>query len=525
MKNIFSHYFSYHWIIFLFSVILVGFYNDVFWLKIYSYVENDKKGDYFFVAFLFVAYVLIVALAIELLSVRLIAKWIIGILIVIAGVSQYYMKSLDITINNMVMESLLHTNLTEIRDFLTLGLFWFLIAYVILPICLLYFIKLKPYASFFHASCKKLGIIILYIAIIGGLYFYKGGDIIFAFKSSKVIIYTTNPIAPIRSSVHLILDLLKPLPHFVYVGMDARLKPTRLHPEIFVLVIGESARAANFSLDGYDRNTNPYMEKLDSLVNFTNFYSCGVITAISIPCMLTNYTHQTYKSRNQALYIDNILDIAQRVGYETYWISNNGGGCMGDVCARIKNVKYYNDGRLDGAMLEEIEDLIKNAKKDSFIVLNLHGSHGASYYERYPKNFEFFSPVCRQKELQKCSHESLVNAYDNSIIYTDYLLYQIVQALDKNKKFSSAMWYLSDHGESLGEYGQYMHGGLPYAISPDVQKHIPSMIWLGKGFEADYKKLIINKDKLLNQDYLFHTLLDLLDIQTKDYQKGLDIAN
>ncbi|WP_180763023.1 sulfatase-like hydrolase/transferase [Helicobacter sp. 11S02596-1] len=323
----------------------------------------------------------------------------------------------------------------------------------------------------------------------------------------------------------MVSETLKPAPHFVNVGLDARLKPTHTQPKIFVLVIGESARAANFSLNGYVRDTNPYMAKLDTLVNFTNFYSCGVITAISIPCMLTNYTHQTYKSRNQSLYIDNILDIAQRAGYQTYWISNNGGGCMGDVCARIGNVSYYNDGRLDGAMLPEIEGLIKNAKRDLFIVVNLHGSHGASYYERYPKDFEIFSPVCRDKELQKCSHQSIVNAYDNSLVYTDYFLYQIVLALDKNKKSSVGMWYLSDHGESLGEYGQYMHGGLPYALSPDVQKHIPSMIWLGRGFEKDYKKLLANKDKPLNQDYLFDTLLDLLDIQTKDYQKELDIAN
>ncbi|WP_095272085.1 sulfatase-like hydrolase/transferase [Helicobacter sp. 13S00477-4] len=525
MFNILPSY-SYHWIIFVFSVILVGFYNDIFWSDIYNYAIIQGNENYFFLVVLFFTYVLILSLCIEIVSFYFSVKFIIGLLIIIACISEYYMNSLDISINSMIIESLWHTTFREIRDFLTLGLFWSFLFYGVFPLWILWQIKLKKTAPFLKATYQKFKVIGVYFLFIGGIYIIWGGNIIFAFKSSKAIIYMTNPITPIRSSIDFGLQALNPKPRFINVGLDARFNQKHSRSNIFVLVIGESARAANFYLNGYYRDTNPYMKKLTSLVNFTRFYSCGVITAISIPCMLTNYTHKTYKNRHQSFYIDNIMDIAQRVGYETYWISNNGGACMGKVCERIKNIKYYNGPQdLDGDMLVEIEDIITNAKEDSFLVINLHGSHGASYYKRYPSGFEVFSPVCHTSELQKCSKQDIVNAYDNSIIYTDYFLYQIVQALEKNKKFSVAMWYLSDHGESLGEYGEYMHGGLPYVLSPDVQKHIPSMIWLGKGFENDYNRLNAQKDKKLSQDYVFHTLLDLLDIQTKDYQKDLDIMN
>ncbi|WP_095226420.1 sulfatase-like hydrolase/transferase [Helicobacter sp. 12S02634-8] len=523
MQSTFFRPLSYHWVIFIAAVVLAGLYNDTFWTKIFAYVSMEKEGDKSLLFALFAAYVLLIALSIELLSVRLSVKWVIGALVVISGVSQYFMQTLDITINDMVIESLLHTNTGEIKDFLSWGLVGALLLYVALPLCLLFFCPLGSLRSFWRSSALKLALIVGYLIALSGLYLWKGADIVFAFKSSKPIIYATNPFAPIRSGVRVALDTLGPAKHFVHIGADAKLVRSHQAPSVFVLVIGESARAANFSLNGYARDTNPYTSKLKSLVNFTNFYACGVITAISIPCMLTNYTHQTYKSRNQSLYVDNILDIAQRVGYQTYWISNNGGGCMGGVCARIEHIKYYNDGSFDGAMLGYITDLIAHTKQDTFIVINLHGSHGPSYFKRYPKNFEYFSPVCEQKELQKCSHESIVNAYDNSIVYTDYFLYQIIHALKENKGIAAAMWYVSDHGESLGEYKQYMHGGLPYALSPETQKHIPSMIWLGNGFKQHYQELAKSKDAHLSHDYIFHTLLDLLDIHTQDYQKDLDI--
>lgn len=513
--------FSYHYIIFLVAILFVGLYNDIFWHKIYNYAILQDKGGYLLIGIIFLSLVLIFSLAMEILCVFWSFKSIAGILFLLAALSKYYMETLAITINENVIVSLFGANLFEVREFLNMGLFWSLLKYAAFPIFLLSLIRLKRARTFSIAIYSKTSLIFLYLILIAVVYVWEGQNIVFAFKSEKSIAYTLNPIAPIRSTVRYISGIVKPTPSFVHVGLDAKRESG--YPKVFVLVIGESARSLNFSLNGYERATNVYTRELKRLISFTNFYSCGVITAISIPCMLTNYTHNTYTDRKLSFYIDNILDITQRVGYDVYWISNNGGACMGGVCNRIKNVSYYNDGRLDGAMLPEIEEIIKNAKQDSFIVINLHGSHGARYDERYPKEFEKFLPVCKNDELQKCSHQELVNAYDNSIIYTDYLIFQIIKALRENQKFDTALWYLSDHGESLGEYGQYMHGGLPYALSPDVQVHIPSMIWLGKGFDNNYDTLEYSKDKTFNQDYLFHTLLKFLGIKTQAYEGELDI--
>lgn len=516
--------FSYHYMILIIVIIFVGLYNDIFWHKIYNYaIFSDREGGggrYFLIGVIFFSLVLIFSLAMEIFCMFWNFKWIVGTLFFIAALSKYYMETLTITINENVIVSLFGTNLSEAREFLSVGLLGSLLGYWAVPCFLLSLVRLKRAISFGYGAFTKAILIFLYLVFIVIVYIWQGQNIIFAFKSEKAIAYSLNPIAPIRSTVRYVLQIIRPIPHFVYVGLDA--KHEGKVPKIFVLVIGESARSLNFSLNGYNRDTNVYTSKLKHLVNFTNFRSCGVITAISIPCMLTDYTHNTYTDRKLSFYYDNILDIAKRVGYNVYWISNNGGDCMGGVCNRIKNVSYYNDGRLDGAMLPEIKKIIENARQDSFIVINLHGSHGVRYNERYPKEFEKFTPVCK-KALQECSYQEIVNAYDNSILYTDYLIFQIIEALKKNQRIDTALWYLSDHGESLGEYGQYMHGGLPYALSPDLQTHVPSMIWLGKGFNSNYDTLKRNKDKALSQDYLFHTLLNFLEITTQVYQNELDI--
>lgn len=350
-----------------------------------------------------------------------------------------------------------------------------------------------------------------------------GKSITFAFKAYKPMLDMLNPIAPIRSTIRYLSDVVSTPSTYTQVAPDAMLLPDD-KPKILALVIGESARAQNLEFNGYTRPTNPHTKSLPHLINFSNFYSCGIITAISIPCMLTNLTHKTYTSRNLSLYRDNLLDIAQRVGYSVWWISNNGGSCMGQVCRNIPHVSYYNGKHLDGDMLPEITNLIKNTKENTLIIINLNGSHGAKYFERYPQSEAYFTPVCKSENLQECSSEELINAYDNSLRYSDFVIRSIIDGL-QDSPLDSALWYISDHGESLGERGQYMHGGLPYVFAPKEQKHIASFIWLGEGFNAHYlHALRARKDFPINHDYVFHTILGLLHIGTKDYDPALDLT-
>lgn len=166
----------------------------------------------------------------------------------------------------------------------------------------------------------------------------------------------------------------------------------------------------------------------------------------------------------------------------------------------------------------------KSDSNNAFIVIQLLGSHGARYDLRYPKEFEIFTPTCKSDELSKCDKSHIRNAYDNSLIYTDFVVAQIIKMLQSSTARDSALWYISDHGESLGEYNQYMHGGLPYTIAPNAQKQVPSYFWFKDSRNSHYDILKSRKDKAYSQDFVFHALLKLLEIRTKDYDKSLDIV-
>ncbi len=242
--------------------------------------------------------------------------------------------------------------------------------------------------------------------------------------------------------------------------------------------------------------------------------------------MLTNYTQETYTNRNLSLYINNILDIAQSVGYEVWYLGNNGGKCVGGCDRNIKHTIIYPTDSLDSVMLPDIKNIIANAHKmrqNTFIVVHQYGSHGASYSKRYPPDWTRFTPVCEEKELSKCTYEEIINAYDNSLVYSDWILAQMIENLQKVDDMRSMLWYVSDHGESLGELGQYMHGGLGYTLAPKYQKHIPSIMWFSTGWENAPAKARERINHHLSHDYVFHTLLHILGIHTQDYQQALDI--
>jgi lipid A ethanolaminephosphotransferase len=177
----------------------------------------------------------------------------------------------------------------------------------------------------------------------------------------------------------------------------------------------------------------------------------------------------------------------------------------------------------DEGMLVGLQDYIDSKKTgDILIVLHQMGNHGPAYYKRYPESFERFTPVCKTNQLEKCTSEEINNAYDNAILYTDYFLSKVITLLKQNRGFETAMFYISDHGESLGENNLYLHG-LPYFMAPETQTHIPAVMWFGDGFKID-KKLLKEKAKgEYSQNNLFHTLLGFMEVKTEVYDKNLDI--
>jgi lipid A ethanolaminephosphotransferase len=329
------------------------------------------------------------------------------------------------------------------------------------------------------------------------------------------------------------------------VGEDARLGASytgQSKPPLLMLVVGETARAQNFGLDGYARNTTPALARWqaeEGLVNFSQVQSCGTNTKVSVPCLFSPLTRT--QGGDQIPEHENLLDVLQRAGLAVLWIDNQA-GCKG-VCARVPNASTLDlklpglcdSGEcLDPAMLVGLDDRIAAldpVRRARGVVLVMHqmGSHGPAYFKRSAPDRKPFMPECTSNTLSDCPPEELVNGYDNSIAATDHFLdlsLQWLKAQEKAGVFQTGLIYLSDHGESLGESGLYLHG-LPYAMAPQQQTHVPMVAWLSPGLQqrsgVGEKCLRAQADTPLSHDNLFHSVLGLMDVQTQAHALSLDI--
>lgn len=303
-----------------------------------------------------------------------------------------------------------------------------------------------------------------------------------------------------------------------------------------VIVVGETARAANFSLNGYPRLTNPRLAQVDGLINFSHVSSCGTATAVSVPCLFSNLGRHDY-SQSAAASQEGLLDVLKHAGFDVLWRDNNS-GCKG-VCDRVRyedrSRPVAHDSRCDGdechdeRLLDGLPDLIRNAGKDLVLVLHQKGSHGPAYASRYPPAFGRFGPVCAGSEFEQCSRASIQAAYDNTILYTDFVLSTTIdrlRAISQAQDVDTAMLYFSDHGESLGENNVYLHGA-PYMFAPREQTEVPVMLWMSEGFSErfrfDRRCLNERRSQPLSHDNLFHSVLGMLDIETAVRNPRLDI--
>jgi lipid A ethanolaminephosphotransferase len=300
-----------------------------------------------------------------------------------------------------------------------------------------------------------------------------------------------------------------------------------------VLVVGETARAANWGLNGYARQTTPELAQLP-VINFPDVTSCGTNTEVSVPCMFAPVGRRDYDAA-RIRGSESLLHVLARAGVAVLWRDNQS-GCKG-VCEGLPQEEIVkldppglcSDGRcLDEALLAGLDERLATAKGTQLLVLHMLGNHGPSYFRRYPPAFERFKPACTKDDLQLCSREEVVNAYDNALLYTDHVLARVIAKLHgAAARVDSALLFVSDHGESLGENNLYLHG-MPYAIAPDVQTRVPMVMWLSSGLPADAG---LDPDCLRRRaaqpathDNLFHTILGLLDVKTALYDPAWDLA-
>ena len=293
---------------------------------------------------------------------------------------------------------------------------------------------------------------------------------------------------------------------------DATIKDNQ--KSVVILVIGESARSENFSLYGYPKNTNPLLSKIPNVSHF-NATSDATYTTAGVKSIVEHEnTDELYEILPNYLYRNNV---------DVIWRTTN----WGEPPVHIKN--YQNREALmpnckgdgcdyDGILLSGLKEQILASKKNKIlIVLHTSTSHGPTYSKKYPAQFEIFKPVCNSVELGNCSHTELVNAYDNTIVYTDYLLANVIKDLKQLQEYKSAMIFVSDHGESLGENNLYMHG-LPRSIAPKQQYEIPFIVWT-----SDNSARQMKPNKILTQNYVFHSVLNFLNIQSPIYKEQMNI--
>lgn len=509
---------------------LAFFLNFHFFSNIHHLSSYHGLSAVLFIAMIGLVLFCLYFFVLQIISWRFTAKTVAITLIVIGGLSAYCVSELGVGITRNQIVNLMETDIHEALDLLSWHSVQWMFWTIFVPITSILFVRIKP-QSFRKILLHKLIIMPISLIVLLSLtfiYYSQLAPVLREHRNLKAEISPLNTISSLSSYAK---------EHFksgdkalIGFGTDAKLAPSTINKpaQLMVLVVGETARAESFSLNGYSKNTNSELSQLD-ILNFSQATSCGTATAISVPCMFSGMPRQDYDAA-LAEHREGLLDIAQRAGYEVTWIENNS-GCK-RACDRVHNFvipedlkqKWCTAGEcLDEILIDSLQLYLRQLKtnpttQNQLVVLHQMGSHGPAYYKRYPANFKKFSPACDTNDIQNCSREALVNTYDNTIAYTDHVLAGVIQKLKQQDTYQTALWYVSDHGESTGEHGLYLHGA-PYIFAPSQQTHVPMILWFSQAWQKQQPQLVPCLKQQLSlprgQDNLFPSLLALLQINSK----------
>lgn len=432
----------------------------------------------------------------------------------INSVALYYLVSYQVILDRTMMGNIFNTRSSESLELLTPTLFIYILLLSVIPSIFILKVKVKP--------MNRLRIIFNFflIFVLSILFLYlNSSSWLWIDKHSKFLGGKILPWSYIINTARYYSDVSRSSKNQILLPVGKFSDNNKI---AVVLIIGETARANNFSLYGYARNTNPQLQAEDILV-FNKTTSCTTYTTASMACMLS---HDIGESSYEPL-----PSYLTRIGADVIWRTKNWGEPPIHVSKYQKGSelkkKCHGEGcKFDEVLLTEINNEIESSDKQKvLIVLHTKGSHGPSYYSRYPPEFEKFTPVCRYEELSKCTQQELINAYDNTILYTDYFLHKAIQELKKSN-IPVMLIYASDHGESLGEQGLYLHG-TPFMFAPKYQKEIPFIVWRSE--ELIKLQGVNNKDVnhtgIFSHANIFHTIIGVLGIKTDVYNIELDVLN
>nr|WP_272876495.1 phosphoethanolamine--lipid A transferase [Stutzerimonas stutzeri] len=508
--------------------------NWPFWHAVWQGVGGLREGNGLFLATLPLFVLAWLFLLLSLLAWGRLTKPVLALALLISAAASYFMNSYGIVIDHSMLTNLVQTDTAEATELLSWKLAAWLLGFGVLPVLLIS--RVRPALGSWRSELGKkalgMGVAAVCLAAIAFSQYQPYASLLRNHHELRLMLVPSNVVAAVQSYAKR--QLATPT-QLALVGTDAHrqvpVSATR-RPRLTIVVVGETARAANFSLNGYARDTNPELSKR-GVLSFTQASSCGTATAVSLPCMFLDVGQRGYKD-GLVKSREGLLDVLQRAGVAVLWRDNNS-GCKG-VCDRVphEDVDHLHvadlcrsDECYDGILLHGLQAYLDQQRDDTVVVLHMKGSHGPAYFKRYPPAFERFSPVCDSNQLDRCERQSILNAYDNSLAYTDHVLAQTIDLLEHNaQRFDSAMLYMSDHGESLGENGLYLHG-LPYAMAPTEQTHIPMLLWLSdslaRSAAVDTDCMQQQRDRALSHDNLFHSVLGLMDVQTSAYHPDQDL--
>jgi len=471
-----------------------------------------------------------------LVSTRRSVKPMLAVLAVVAAFAMHFIRAYGTVLDPSMLRNVLHTDVAETRELLSWRLAIDLLLYAALPITLLACARVerRPLRRALVSRAVLLG---LALATFLGAMMWQFQPLAALMRNHKEVRYLITPANAVWSLASVLAaDARGATGPRQAIGLDAAPGPSWTagrKPRLLVIVVGETVRGANWGLNGYARQTTPQLAQLP-LLNFPHTSACGTSTEVSLPCMFAPVGRRNYDEA-AIRGSESLLHVLARAGAAVQWRDNQS-GCKG-VCdglpaefvsAATAPGLCQGDRCWDEGLLHGLNERLQHARGTQVLVLHMLGNHGPSYFRRYPSAFERFTPACANDDLGHCSTAEIVNAYDNAVLYTDHVLASLISTLDANAaRVDAAMLFVSDHGESLGEKGLFLHG-VPNAIAPSEQTQVPMTMWWSDGFGRalglDRACMQRRSAEPAQHDHLFHTVLGLLDVTTSLYDPALDLT-
>ncbi|HEY4366239.1 MAG TPA: phosphoethanolamine--lipid A transferase [Steroidobacteraceae bacterium] len=517
------------------SLLWAAFYNFTFWQETAAAMwYPGAKAAVFFVS-LFALVVTTQATLLLLMPTRRLLQAAASGLFIVGAASAYFSSAYGAIMNKDMIRNALETDPAEVGGLISAGLILHLLLLGIVPAILVWRVAMPRTGLLQQTRQRGLFLVLAWVVCGAGLFAASANYAVF-FREHKPLRSLVSPAAAVVSTVGVLSDSHRKRysgPLIDPGGRTQRVGVQGSKPVVLFLVIGETARSADFQLGGYPRTTNPRLSAEPDLTYFSRAASCGTSTAISVPCIFSPLGRSAFDVDKADRYV-NLLDTVKSAGVDVQWRDNNA-GCKG-ACARVDTVHYTaksnpelcpNSYCFDEVMLQDLATRLQSITRDTLIVFHQIGSHGPAYAERYPAQFEKFKPTCKSNELNRCTPEEIVNVYDNTIAYTDHVLARQIDLLRAAAAaVDGVLIYASDHGESLGEQGVYLHG-MPYAFAPHFQKEIPLLIWTSSTYRQrvnlDEHCLQAHAQDEASHDDLYHTVLGVLGLRNQVYDAKRDL--